>query len=178
VKGKGKKMDAVSEGRLKQVFPALAAKVREMADVLAKDGFAIRVVQGLRTWAEQDALYAAGRTAPGKIVTNCPGGRSYHNFGLAVDLVPSTRGPGEPFDPDWNAAHPAWKRMEEIGVSVGLVAGAQWRSFPDAPHFQLTGRFPVGSPSQEVAALYHRGSLQAIWDAVSDVQASAQGVNA
>jgi peptidoglycan L-alanyl-D-glutamate endopeptidase CwlK len=52
----------------------------------------IRVVQGLRSWTEQDALYAMGRTAPGKIVTNVKGGYSYHNYGMAVDCVPSIHG--------------------------------------------------------------------------------------
>src|SRR5579872_98872 len=114
-------MDPISESRLEKVFPLLAAKVRQMADQLAREGIVLRVVQGLRTWAEQDSLYAQGRTAPGQKVTNCPGGRSYHNFGLAVDLVPS-HGSDQPYDPDWNASHPSWKRMVEVGTALGLEA--------------------------------------------------------
>ena len=48
---------------------------------LAAQGVYVRVVQGLRTWTEQDALYAQGRTAPGKVVTNVRGGYSWHCFG-------------------------------------------------------------------------------------------------
>ncbi|SVE43245.1 uncharacterized protein METZ01_LOCUS496099, partial [marine metagenome] len=44
------------------------------------------VVHTLRTYAEQDDLYEQGRTEPGKIVTNARGGKSWHNFGLAIDF--------------------------------------------------------------------------------------------
>src|SRR5512146_24015 len=103
-------MDAISEARLKLVCPLLATKIREMADLLAGEGIAIRVTQGLRTWAEQDALYAQSRTAPGPKVTNCKGGYSYHNFGLAVDCVPDDI-ERDGFQPDWNVTHPVWQRM-------------------------------------------------------------------
>jgi hypothetical protein len=54
--------------------------------------------------------------------------------------------------------------MEALGQSLGLEVGAYWRSFPDAPHFQLTGRFPVGAPSDEVRQLFKDGGMQAVWD--------------
>lgn len=41
---------------------------------------------GLRTYEEQNALYAQGRTAPGNKVTNAKGGFSNHNFGIAFDI--------------------------------------------------------------------------------------------
>lgn len=40
---------------------------------------------GTRTPAEQDALYAQGRTAPGPKVTGAKGGWSMHNYGMAAD---------------------------------------------------------------------------------------------
>lgn len=160
-------MDAASEARLQNVLPQLADRIRRMADMLAQEGIAIRVVQALRTWAEQDALYAQGRTAPGKIVTNCRGGQSYHNFGLAVDCAPSKNGPGQPFDPDWNEQNPSWQRMVTVGQSMGLDCGATWRTFKDVPHFQLTGRFPEGEPSPEMVQLFENGGTNAVWDAVN-----------
>lgn len=160
-------MDAISEQRLALVFPELAARVRKMSDTLALLGIEIRVVQGLRTVAEQDALYNQGRTTPGKIVTNCRGGRSYHNLGLAVDCVPSTHGPDMPYDPDWDSGHPVWKQMEAIGADLGLTVGALWRTFPDAPHFQLTGQYPVGKPTDELSAILNTGGLQSVWDSVA-----------
>jgi peptidoglycan LD-endopeptidase CwlK len=161
-------MDDVSEARLGEVYPTLAAKVRQLHDALNQEGIEIRVVQALRSWSQQDNLYAQGRTAPGKIVTNCKGGHSYHNFGLAVDCVPSTHGPDQPFDPDWNASHPYWKRMSDVGQSLGLVSGATWRTFPDAPHFQINGRFPEGAPDDEVRQIFRDGGMQGVWESLED----------
>jgi peptidoglycan L-alanyl-D-glutamate endopeptidase CwlK len=158
-------MDAISEARLNLVHPILADKVRRMAAMLEGEKIAIRVVQGMRSWADQEALYQQGRTTKGQRVTNCPGGYSYHNFGLAVDCVPDEQWDDGKFVPDWNSAHPQWKRMEEVGESLGLENGADWRSFPDAPHFQLTGRFRVGSPPDEVRQIFKDGGMEAVWKA-------------
>lgn len=166
-------MDSISEDRLSKIYPQLAEKVRGMASALEKDGVIIRIVQSLRTWSEQDILYLRGRDAYGHIVnrsavvTNCPGGKSYHNFGLAVDCVPSTHSTGCPFDPDWNSSHDVWKKMVSAGLAVGLDSGATWRTFHDFPHFQLTGRFPESEPSPEVHEFYQRGGIQAVWDEVT-----------
>jgi peptidoglycan L-alanyl-D-glutamate endopeptidase CwlK len=144
-----------------------------MASGLEAEGVIIRVVQALRTCSEQDVLYSRGRDSCGHIVnraavvTNCPGGKSYHNFGLAVDCVPSSHGSGGPFDPDWNSGHEVWKKMVTAGLAVGLDCGATWRTFHDFPHFQLTGRFPEGEPSAEVHEFYQHGGLHAVWDEVT-----------
>lgn len=156
-------MDHNSEKRLAEVYPRLADKVRAMAEQLATEGINIIVVQGLRTVEQQDALYAQGRTTPGAKVTNAKGGLSYHNFGLAVDCAPLDG----PSHIDWSASHPNWLRMEKVGVDVGLVSGASWRTLPDAPHFQLQGpSFPEGAPNDELRAIYDQGGLQAVWNAV------------
>ncbi len=157
-------MDSVSEQRLSLVWPILADSIRIMADTLAQKDILIRVVQGLRTSAEQDALYEQGRTTPGKIVTNCRGGFSWHNFGMAVDCVPSTS--IDFFNPDWNPSHPAWKEMEAQAKGLGLTCGADWRSFPDYPHFQLTGQYPEGAPSDEVREIAAASGLAALWATV------------
>lgn len=156
-------MDTRSELRLTTVWPPLADKVRELARQLAAEDIAIVVVQGLRTYAEQDVLYAQGRTTPGKIVTNAPGGHSWHNFGLAVDCAPKNPYHGI----DWNPNHPRWKRMEALGVALGLTSGASWVRLVDAPHFQVTGPWPASAPPDEVRALFTSGGLPAVWDALS-----------
>lgn len=155
-------MNPHSEALLDKVNPFLAAKVRAMADNLATQGITIIVVQGLRTIEEQDALYAQGRTTPGKIVTNAKGGQSWHNFGCAVDCAPLN--PDGSID--WNANHPQWKAMEAAGTAMGLVSGANWVRFVDAPHFQLTGKFPEGAPDTEARELFKTGGLRAVWDAI------------
>ena len=154
---RGCDVDAISEQRLSEVHPKLAEKVRSMADLLAQENITIRVVQGLRSWGEQATLYAQGRTVPGQVVTNAKPGTSWHNYALAVDVAPFDSG-----IPDWNVDHPAWKRIVAVGESVGLVSGSTWRTFPDWPHFQLTGQLPV-SPDDAVRAAYETGGQSAIW---------------
>lgn len=151
-------MDTVSEQRLALVNPQLANLVRKMADILALESLTVRVTQGLRTWAEQAVLYDQGRATPGKIVTRARPGYSYHNFGLAVDLVPMID-----IGPDWDTTHPVWQRMIAVGQQVGLQAGALWRTFPDMPHFQLTGNLPT-SPNSSVRAAYENGGLNKVWE--------------
>jgi peptidoglycan L-alanyl-D-glutamate endopeptidase CwlK len=156
-------MESISEARLTLICPQLAAKIRTLSDILEGERSLIRVVQGLRSWTDQDGLYAMGRTAPGKIVTNVKGGYSYHNYGMAVDCVPSIHGTELAYQPDWNKNHPAWQRMIEVGKSLGLTCGALWRTFPDAPHFQLEGRFPAGGPNDEVRQLFRDGGMESVW---------------
>jgi peptidoglycan LD-endopeptidase CwlK len=153
-------MNAISQARLALVYPGLASLITQMQQML---GFDIEVTQGLRTWAEQDALYAQGRTTPGEIVTHAAGGFSWHCFGMAVDLVPEDITPGQP---DWNLSHPSWARMVSVAESLGLVSGAEWHGADlDVPHCQLTGKFPV-SPDDEVRAIFlQNGSIEDVWKA-------------
>ena len=93
-------------------------------------GVNLRVTQSLRTNAQQNILYAQGRTTPGNIVTNARGGESYHNYGLAFDLVVMRNG------------QPVWDRLPDnigaLGASFGFEWGGDWRTFQDYPHFQMT----------------------------------------
>jgi peptidoglycan L-alanyl-D-glutamate endopeptidase CwlK len=160
-------VDQISQARLQLVYPRLSEIVTQLMLQLEYESIETRITQALRSWNEQDKLYAQGRTTPGDKVTNCPGGKSYHNFGLAVDVVPSEFAPDQPYSPDWHPQHPTWKRMITLGTALGLTSGAAWRSFPDAPHFQFTGRFAVGEPDDEVRQLFKDGGMQAVWDEVS-----------
>jgi hypothetical protein len=151
-------MDTISETRLKDVHPLLASKIRQLSDLLGQEGITIRVTQGLRTWDEQADLYAQGRSEPGEIVTNAPPGSSYHNFGLAVDVVPMT-----PLGPDWDVTHPVWARITTVGQSLGLESGSTWRTFKDYPHFQLTGNLPV-SPTAQVRGVFASEGIPGVWN--------------
>ena len=95
--------------------------------------------------AEQAALYARGRTVPGRIVTNAKPGQSLHNLmhaGLpasrALDVVPMVGG-----KPVWGtkgADLALWMRVGEIGESCGLEWAGRWRgALREFPHFQFKG---------------------------------------
>lgn len=148
-------IDSASESKLSHVHPELAARVRKLVESLGRD---VRVVQGLRTYAEQDKLYAQGRTKPGGKVTNARGGFSNHNFGLAVDLCPFNNG-----KPDWtdNAGFDAIGRAAR---AVGLEWGGDWKKLVDKPHCQLPG-LTIAT----CRILYQSGGLAAVWKKASEV---------
>jgi hypothetical protein len=152
-------MEAISEQRLALVHPVLAGKVRAAAEVLSAALTYFRVAQGLRTYAEQDALYAQGRTAPGVVVTRARAGFSNHNFGCAVDCYPFVQGQDGALDWDQNSAQ--FRVMVEALQDQGLVWGGTWVSMPDAPHFQLAD-VPV-TPTEEDRAAFAQGGLKAVW---------------
>lgn len=122
-----------AEKKLVGVHPLVATKARQLIERAYKDGINIIITQGLRTIEEQNELYAQGRTKTGKIVTNARGGYSYHNFGLAFDFaVLNADG-----SVNWNVDE-KWKRVGQLGKSLGLEWGGDWKDFKDYPHFQMT----------------------------------------
>ena len=88
-------------------------------------GIKLRVTSALRTIAEQNELFKGGK------VTKVPGGRSYHNYGLAIDVV-------EIKDGKALYSNPKWKAIAAIGKQLGFEWGGDWKSFVDKPHFQMT----------------------------------------
>ena len=82
-----------------------------------------------RTLEEQKALYAQGRTTPGKIVTWTM--KSRHLDGEAFDIVLLKDGKA-----NWDTKDPDWTKAGEIGESVGLKWGGRFKT-PDMPHFEL-----------------------------------------
>lgn len=107
-----------------------AKKAIAFLNAAEKEGILLRVIAAKRTWEEQNALYAQGRTKPGKVVTNARGGESMHNFGLAIDVVEIKNG-----EPLWT--NDRWAKIGQIGKSVGFEWGGDWK-FTDKPHFQNT----------------------------------------
>lgn len=100
-------MDQITLDRIKTAHPAVRAELlaiyTEICARLTKKVIC-RFAWVLRSFAEQELEYAKGRTAPGAIVTFARGGQSYHNYGLAVDIVflVDTDGNGTFEKPSWD----------------------------------------------------------------------------
>ncbi|WP_282080871.1 M15 family metallopeptidase [Aquimarina algiphila] len=122
--------DLVSEQRIKRLHPRIQDKVRRFIHLADQQGIKLRVTDGIRTFKEQDDLYAQGRTKPGKIVTNAKAGESYHNYGLAVDVVPMING-----NPNYKDDY---IKIAQIGKSLGFTWGGDFTSINDKPHFHDT----------------------------------------
>lgn len=158
-------MDPLSEKRLSLVHPRLAQLVREMHVQLVKENIPIMVAVGLRAWSDQMKAWLKGRDENGnvvdqkQIVTNAPPGHSWHEYGLAVDVVPIAF----VLLPNWGVGKPQWDRIVTTGESLGLFSGSRFVHAPkDWPHFQLTGALSV-SPSDEIRQLFHDSGMAAVW---------------
>lgn len=104
-----------------------------------------RIVEGVRTKARQEALYAQGRTTKGSIVTYANGTTKKSNhqvksdgYGHAIDFAPYVNG-----KLDWND-HAKFKVIADHIVATGakmgikVVAGYYWKKPYDPPHIELT----------------------------------------
>lgn len=112
-------------------FRPVAIAAFEEAQQAMPDNVRIVVVQGLRTFAESDALYQQGRSKPGQIVTKAAAGQSYHNYGLAFDFSMITNGK-EDFQ-----VGPHWLQVVSIMESHGMYWGGHFpMGFHDDPHFE------------------------------------------
>lgn len=103
-------------------------------------GIMLKVTQTLRTYEEQAAIYAEGRTAPGAIVTHAPPGWSWHNFGRAFDVA-------QQGDAPYPADDSFWEKIGDIGEMAGLEWGGRWKH-PDRPHFENDGGMSLAMARQ------------------------------
>ena len=107
----------------------------------AAEGITVATSETLRTVAEQEDLYAQGRTKPGNIVTNARGSsyRSQHQWGIAFDfyLKMDIDGDGKISDDAYNDSKGHFKKAAEIGKKLGLAWGGDWSSIVDKPHLYL-----------------------------------------
>ncbi|WP_438712313.1 M15 family metallopeptidase [Aquimarina muelleri] len=150
---KEKTWDIVSDRRIDTLHPKIRTKAKEFIIRAQKElGIQLRVTSALRTWEEQTRLYNKGRSAPGKRVTNARAGQSYHNYGLAFDVVEIKNGKAI-----WN--NPNWQKIGELGKSIGFEWGGDWKKMVDKPHFQM--RF--GKHHTELAQLYRSGQRQGVF---------------
>lgn len=126
---------------INQIHPVAKAKALELVQLCKANGILIKIGECLRTVAEQDALYAKGRTAAGAIVTNCKGSSysSMHQWGVAFDIYldMDVDGDGVKSDDAFNNATGLFDKVGKLGQSIGLEWGGTWKSIKDRPHFQL-----------------------------------------
>lgn len=128
-------LDQLTLKRISTLHPSVRKEVEEiLSSVQLSKGTEVRVTQALRTFEEQEALYAQGRTKPGKKVTNAAGGQSIHNYGLAFDYVLFKEGKiSWDVDDDWKKVATAFK-------AKNWQWGGDWTSLKDYPHLEKAGK--------------------------------------
>ena len=133
---------------IKQLHPKLQAKISELISICEQQGLKIGIGECVRTVAEQDKLYAQGRTTSGNKVTNAKGSTysSMHQWGIAFDFYRND-GKGSYYsDTDG-----FFTKVGQIGKSIGLEWGGDWKSIKDKPHFQLAN---WGSTTNKLKSIY------------------------
>ncbi len=141
-----KTWDPITNERITGLHPVIRMKATNLINQVESElGTQLRISQGRRTIEEQNALYAQGRTTPGKIVTKARGGSSYHNFGLAFDIV-GIEGKSINYNLDYST-------ISTIGKEMGLQWGGDFKSIIDKPHFQMT----FGRSTKYLLQLYNSG---------------------
>lgn len=145
--------DPRSEKNIETLEPVVQERARlflEQANSYLKQfGLVAKIISGTRSYKEQNALYAKGRTTPGRRVTNAPGGYSNHNFGIAFDIGLFKGG-------NYIEESPHYNRLGQIGKAVGLEWGGDWRTFVDEPHFQLRPNWAEDLREREMLAQMRR----------------------
>ena len=124
-----------NEIALNTLDPSFRPLVEQFLAALEEAGIRVVITSARRTIAVQNRLYRQGRTEPGNVVTNAPGGSSPHNFGCAVDVCPmDDRG-----NLLWGSGNGTWAEIGRIGKQCGLVWGGDFRTLNDRPHFESPG---------------------------------------
>lgn len=149
-------MDTPTKNRIAKLHPSVRKEVTKIikeCDKALKGKAKVRITQGLRTFREQDDLYALGRTIVnpngktskkpmGNKVTNAKGGQSIHNYGFAVDicLIIDEKIASWDTTKDWDNDQVAdWYECVKIFAKHGWEWGGNWKTFKDLPHFDKRG---------------------------------------
>lgn len=144
-------------------------QVRLVLSDCVNAGFIMRPFFGIRSPFEQARLWRQGRTLAeierkamkldqagatflarvirdagpqhGRLVTGCPPGYSWHQYGLAIDCFLSING-----EAVWDSEHPGYAYYAESALRYGLTAGQSFR-IVDSVHVQQS--------ADPVSAAYH-----------------------
>lgn len=123
---------------LELLTPVARAKCRQFLAVanerLKPVGLKVRITETFRPQHVQDALYAKGRTKPGRKVTWTR--RSKHTMGRAWDVCFASgvwwKRKVHPYD----GHEQAWTVLGEIAADLRITWGGTWKT-PDKPHFEV-----------------------------------------
>ena len=122
---------------LSALHPFFRDKVIELISVCHAKGIELAVVETYRTVAKQNEYKKLG-----KIYTRSVGGRSKHQYGLAVDVVPIIDDSAT-----WHN-ETVWKKIGQAGEKLGLRWGGRWRHPYDPGHFEWSGGVSAAAMAQ------------------------------
>lgn len=119
---------------LHALHPFFRDRIITLVEQCREKGIELAVVESYRTHAKQHEYKTMG-----KKYTNSGAGRSKHQYGLAVDLVPVVDGVAV-----WDNTA-LWRKVGVVGEKLGLRWGGRWKKPYDPGHFEWTGGLPASS---------------------------------
>ena len=119
---------------LHALHPFFRDQIIMLVEQCREKGIELAVVESYRTHAKQNEYKSMG-----KKYTNSGAGRSKHQYGLAVDLVPIVNGAAV-----WDNTV-LWRKVGVVGEKLGLRWGGRWKKPYDPGHFEWTGGLPTSS---------------------------------
>ena len=131
--------------------PRIVEPLSDALVTLAMRGTVVQVFEGFRSPERQRVLYEQGRTAPGKIVTQSRPWQSFHQYGLAIDLVFKDKNNKWSWDGDYKTV-----------AQVMQDRGFEWLGEADMPHFQMRGKYTA----MEAFNITRSYGVQALWNAI------------
>lgn len=122
----------INSRSLSDLNPKVAALCSEFISRCKAQKIDIVITSTYRDAEAQNALYAQGRTTPGKKVTNARAGDSFHNWRVAFDFVPIVNGKAR-----WDDGA-LFTQCGEIAEGLGLEWAGRWVKFKEMAHCQFT----------------------------------------
>ena len=133
----------INSRSIDDLHPYVAMLCRDWIAACKRAGITVLITSTYRDNAQQDAIYAVGRTVKGanaipvvrpmgRTVTNARGGWSVHNYRLAWDFIPTIGG-----KPQWNDLNMI-SDCGKIGELQGLEWAGRWVKFKELLHMQYT----------------------------------------
>lgn len=149
---------------LSELAPKFQTSIKIAAARCAQEGAPVYIYEVLRTHELAAMYYQLGSSKARN------GFRTWHFYGLAVDVVHPTKYWSA--WPEWNVRLRKWQggdiiwweKVVRIFKENNCDWGGDWTSFKDTPHFQWHLCKP--SPSDMAIELYNSGGRQAVWNAV------------
>jgi hypothetical protein len=155
---------------LSLLMPEFTERLKEFVLEAQYQGHDVDVQSALRSMNDQNKLYALGRTIKnpdglnalkpmGNIVTNAQAGHSWHNWGVAADVVYRKDGKFT-----WNVPDSAYLALNNIASKYRLIWGGSWsadktKALGDLDHWELTGGMPI-------QMAINLGNTKKVWDEI------------
>lgn len=113
---------------LDALHPYFRDKIITLISMCKAKGIELAIVESYRTHSKQNEYKSMGKN-----YTRSGGGKSKHQYGLAIDVVPVIDSVAQ-----WDNTK-LWRKVGVIGEQLGLRWGGRWKSLYDPGHFEWTG---------------------------------------